>query len=261
MDELTLELIASYLDGKMAPDERLAFKKKISETPELEKEVLLSKKIHSHFEDPYHQDPIPENKHTQNLRDVLASNEAKSIKDTIKEVGVAYTQLQDSNKKPFRFWMFAAAAILVLFFTVNLFLDTNTGDLYANYYNNQDVPSMIKRDADSTLLTRGVTAFHATNFEEAVILFEQYEVENTIDDTAFYILKGTAYSKIGDITNALVSYDKFIAYQSLDSSKGLWFKALAYLKEGKTKEAKITLSSIGKNDFNFKEAQELIKEL
>ena len=260
MDESKLELIASYLDGTMTPEERLSFEILVNEDPVLEKELLLSKKIHHHFENPYQEEAIPDNAYTQQLKETLASDEAKKIKETIKEIGSKY-QEEHSNVALVRPWMYAAAAVLILFFAVNFFLNTSTADMYATYYNDKDVPSIIQRDGEKTLLSQGVNAFHANNFEEAVRLFEDYETENAISNTGFYILKGIAYSHIGDLESATKSFDKCIASKSLDSSKGLWFKALAFVKADEVEKAKNTLLQIGDNDFNYKKAQELLANL
>lgn len=261
LDESLLQRIAFYLDDKMTTEERRSFEALVRKTPELEKELLLSKKLHHHFENGYQEDTIPLNEYTKKLRTELSSDDAKKIKGTIREIGLEYEKEKRNSNSFFRPWMFAAAAAIVLFFAVNYFLDTSNEALYANYYNNDDVPSLIQRDAEQTLLTQGVAAFYDNDNTEAIRLFEKYETQNTIKNDAYYIIKGTSYSKIGDLNNAIKAYDTFIASASLDRSKGIWFKALAYLKADMPNESKTTLLLIKEKDFNYKEAQELLDKL
>ncbi|MCH9661213.1 MAG: hypothetical protein K0U54_09910, partial [Bacteroidetes bacterium] len=109
----------------------------------------------------------------------------------------------------------------------------------------------------------GVLAFQKEEYPEALQHFEVYKSKGLHLNDAVYLYSGMSHIALGDFESGHSDFDILIASNSLDASKGLWFKALAYLKANDTHKAKQMLLEIlsDSSNFNTTKAQELFEEL
>jgi tetratricopeptide (TPR) repeat protein len=262
-DELNLK-IEAYLGDNMSPEEVSVFKKQMENDPSLKNEVKLAKQVNHHLRDDSNSDPVSENEYTREIRSFLQSDEAKTYKKTLLEVKEEYKA--NAVKTGKRNYFLVAAAVAALIITtagIIFFNQNNTKDLYAEYYSNSDLPSLIKRSSSNDKLATGVITFKNLNFSEAILNFEAYKNSTTEINPAVYLYEGVSYFQLDKYDAALEEFNKMIASNSLDSSKGLWFKMLTYLKMGDKKMANVVLNEILKDpsNFNYSRALELKKEL
>lgn len=261
MEEIQLQKIESYLGGTMPQEKIIPFELEMESNAQLKEAVILSKQLNHHLAGHYIKEVVPSNEYTQKLKAVLNSDDAITIKNTIRQVGEEYRLSKAIPKKSNLLWVVSIAAILVLFVGLNFFNQTSGEELYAQYYNSGDVPSMIMRDGEITNLSKGVEAFEAGQYKDALDLFSLISSETSTQETALTIYKGIAYSQTNNLEAAISQFDQVINSNSLDASKGLWFKGLTYLKSGDKGAAKQVLGQLEQGEFNYGKAQEIIDEL
>jgi len=200
------------------------------------------------------------------LEDYLKSDGAKEIKTAIKSVNDNYVNVTSSNKKSYFSYLAIAASIIVLvgYFMFNS--SPNNMELYAQYNDWSNLPSFTTRgDSDNKLLVSGEKAFLDSNYLKAKNYFEEFlntsEEKNANANALLYY--GITNIELGDFTKALESFNKLIASETLDSSKGYWYKALMYLKmddkASAIKELKIIVTDA--SNYNYTVAKELLSKL
>jgi len=262
-DQLRLK-IEAYLGDSMSPEEALAFEQQMAEDPQLKEEVLLSRQANLHLTGNFDSEH-PNNKYTQELRSFLDSDEAKKLKSTIQRVGNEHKLESKGAHQRRRYLLVAATVALLIVSSIGFFFlkDPGPEKLFAQYYTNDDLPSVITRDDGLTLFENGVLAFQDANFQEALEYFEQYENETGSKEVSLSLYRGATYLELNNSEAAIQEFDQVIASNSLDRSKGLWFKAMAYLKskdETKAIEMLIEITEDASN-FNAEEAMDILAKL
>ncbi|MDY8138110.1 hypothetical protein [Aquimarina sp. 2201CG5-10] len=255
--------IERYISGSMSAEEVRLFEEQIAKDISLRDEVLLSKQINHHYKNNKNQTLSPDNQFTRDLKDFIESEESEQIKTRISSISKTYHNKNTFSRKKFLF--VAATIVLLAMTTFSLILfNTDTPDeLFAQYYHKEDLPSLVKRERQVSILTQGVIAFHENDFEKSAKLLQEYQTQEKNLNPSVYIYSGMAYTQLEDYDLALKEFDKMINANTIDSSKGLWFKALAYLKMNDLKNLETTLKSITSSSSNFKylEAKELLDKL
>ena len=261
-DHLKLK-IESYIGNAMSDEEKVLFEQQMKSDAELKKEVSLAKEI-NHF---LRGEAINEHKETADTKEMttfLKSEDAKNIEKTLLKVKYEYKASTIKPKKK-NYFLIAASIALFLISSMAYYIHNQSTPqkLYAQYYSVTDLPSVLKRGIQQDNLIKGVLKFKESDYIEALKLFDSYK--NTTNDVnpSVYLYTGIANMELEKYDNALVSFDNMIQSNSIDKSKGLWFKALLYLKKQDKVNATIVLEKIvAKNtNFKFKEAQELLKKL
>jgi len=261
-DELTNK-IESYVLGVMPEEQRALFEAEILANPTLRKEVELVEQLNNHLMDDFHSGTVQESEYTGELRSFFNSNEAKEIKNKIRKVNDEYKLSSQPRKRKF----FNVAAVLVALLMGSfgyLFFAPISGEkMFNSYYSESDLPSVVKRGGEGNPLVQGVISFKDQNYKEAIISFKLYKESSEDIDPTVYLYHGISFLETDEIQLALAEFNKMIASESLDRSKGLWFKALAYIKIEDKEAAKIVLNKIASNssNFNYEEALELIEKL
>ncbi len=263
MDDILKLKIEAYISNSMSKEEMYSFEKQLENDAELKKEVELAKEL-NHF---LKGDVI--NKHSdtelsKKINTFLGSEEAGNLESKLLKVKNEYksAQVKPKNKK----YLLAAATIAFLLISSvsYFFMNQNTTEkLFAQYYSVNDLPSVIKRGNNQDQFTEGVLKFKTLDYKEALKLFDSYKNTDNDLNPSVYLYAGIANMELELYNKALLEFDKMVRSNSIDRSKGLWFKALLYLKKQDEVNAKITLGKIAENskNFKFKETEEILKKL
>lgn len=251
------EQITRYLEGMMTSEEMSSFEDQLLSDTELKKEFDLYKAIDNHYQGI--SDPISQTVDTSTLETYFKSDEAKSIKDSLERVGKMY----NSNKQSFKFPRMIAASVIGLMICISGYFLLKKDNLYNEYYSSSDLPSLVSRGSDNTILEQTVVAFNNKEYDKVIDLSNDYTANNTIVNVNVYVYRGLAYSELGDISNAIQEFNKLITSDSIDSSKGLWFMAMTYLKNDNQEQAKQVLKKVveDQENFNYNKAVSLLEEL
>jgi len=264
MEEKIYNKIEAYLGGDMPPEEIILFEKQIEENSELKKEVTLYNDLNYHLGEQSLNKDFPDTEYTKTLNTFLQGDEASQVKKDLKQAKELYSKKELFFNR-YKTRILSSAAVILLFIAVRVvwFPNVNSDALYLDYYNTSDLPSLVQRDDSKNALSNGVEAFQNDKFENAITIFENYEQTETDINYNMFLYKGISYSELNNVEAAIKAFDIVANSDLLDKSKGLWFKALTYLKFEDKINAKKTLGVITSNasNFKFKEAQELLKEI
>lgn len=261
-DDLKVK-IAAYIAGNLSSEEVDVLEEAIANNPELKEEVALERQMYLHINGEAPNGDSPENDYTQSLRSFMRSNEAKELNTKILK---SRTEYRNKRRKQRNLKVILAAAVVTLLFIAGkglIFPKNQTpGELYDQYYRTEDLPSFRKRGTDKSTLQEAITLFNNYEYKEALGLFNTYMDKEEDVSLSIHVYSGISYTALEDEQHATEEFDKLINSKSIDRSKGLWFKALSYLKLG-NKERAIEALEILKNKrgFKYKETQLLLEQL
>ncbi len=263
MDDILKLKIEVYISNSMSKEEMHSFEKQLENDAELKKEVELAKEL-NHF---LKSDVI--NKHSdtelaKKINTFLESDEASKLENKLLKVKNEYkTALAKSKSK--KYLLVAASIAFLLISSISYFFlqQNNSKKLFAQYYSVNDLPSVIKRSDQQDALIQGVLKFKKLDYKEALKMFDSYKNADNDINPSVYLYAGISNMELAQYDKALLEFDNIILSNSIDRSKGLWFKALLYLKKQDKVNAKIILEKIVKNgsNFKFKQAKELLEIL
>ncbi len=264
MEDQIYKKIEAYLGGDMPLEEAILFEKQMEEDSVLKKEVTLYNDLNYHLGEQSLNKDFPDTEYTKTLNTFLQGDEASQVKKDLKQAKELYSR-KGSFFNRYKTRILSSAAVILLFIAVRVvwFPNVNSDALYLDYYNTSDLPSLVQRDDSKNALSNGVEAFQNDKFENAITIFENYEQTETDINYNMFLYKGISYSELNNVEEAIKAFDVFANSDLLDNSKGLWFKALTYLKINDKVKAKNVLEQIIKNsnNFKYKEAKQLLDVL
>ncbi len=265
MEQDIYQKIEAYLGGEMTPGEQREFELAMSQDLELQKEVRLSNEINHHLNEKswLYSEEAKDDKTKQELEEYIKSEEAILLKSKISEVGDRFKKRKHQRRR-FFYTGGAIAAIFILgFFVTNLFFDQKSNAaLYNEYYTDMDLPSLVKRGSQNKLLQDGIVAFKAKEYKEAITAFQKYMDTSKDENPLIHAYIGFSHLETNQIEKSLNSFDTLLRSDSIDRSRGLWYKALAYLKDNRIEASKKVLSKIigDSLNYNYKKAKELLDD-
>jgi len=270
-DNSIYDQIESFISGKMNEDEKHLFESKIQSDQNLRKEVDLHRSLKTLSKDTDWNliEDVKDNIEFNKIRDIRRSKKYIDLELSIREVGDQYFENEKKTKRQ-RTWLYyagAAVAVICISFFINYYNNPSTNALYKEYGNWNDLPSLIVQSDDENILAKGEQFFLDAEYEKAIVIFS-----NKLQNTSIqrqnhdpYILSylGASYLGLNDYENAILTFDKLLDSNTIDSSKGYWYKAMVYLKQGNKQkigeQLKIILQS--RRNYNFHKAEELCKKL
>jgi len=251
-----------YLQGKMSSSEAVEFESLLNENQDLKEEFSILSDMHNHFGGDTTSIEIPENEYTEKLRSALGNEDSAEIKNKLKKARLEYEKSKGSRTNYFRI---AASIVFVLLFgsAIYFFMDSEKSNLYADFYDPSDLPSVISRSNDNSNVSKAIIEFQNKNYMKALELLDISTETTTNSDIPFLLYHGMASLETGNLDKALSKFNAVINSNSIDRSKGYWFKALAYLKVGEDESAQLVLREIvaNPNYFNHKKARDLLDQL
>jgi len=263
MDDIIKLKIESYISNSMSEEEVSSFEKQLENDAVLKKEVELAKEL-NHFLKGDLINSHSDTKLSTKINTFLESEEATDLENKLLKVKNEYKETHLKSRKK-KYLLVAASIAFFLISSIGYFFlnQNNTEKLFAQYYSVSDLPSVIKRANNQDQLIEGVLKFKALDYKEAIKLFDSYKNTDNDLNPSVYLYSGIVNMELKQYDKAILEFDKIILSNSIDNSKGLWFKALLYLKKRDKVNAKITLEKIVENssNFKFKEAKELLEVL
>lgn len=263
-DELYKE-IETYLGGDMSPEVMLRFEERIQGSEVLKKEVDLYDDLNHYLGKKRLNKDVPNNEYTKTLNDFLESEEAKAVREKLDAAKKKYYHKKNFfNRNRHVFTASAAVILLMIVMRITVFPSNQSIDaLYAEYYNANDLPSLVKRGDSQSDLYNGVLSFQNKSYKEALVNFETYENTSTEINTLMFLYKGMSYLELNENDKAIKAFKVVSNSNQLDSSRGFWFEVLVYLKLEDKLKVKEALEKVISNpsNFKFKEAKELLNDL
>ena len=153
------------------------------------------------------------------------------------------------------------AASLALLFTIYMFNqnDVSADTLAQQYLSTHSIqhPGGFKGAANfDANRAQAIMAFNEGDFEKAALQFD--EIASPNEEDLHYL--GLAYLKNGQYQKAIENLIKGAEKTSRYREEANWFLSLAYLLDGQDANAKYWLDQIKKGDWQFEQAQDLLKK-
>ena len=260
MEDKTLHKIEAYLAGNLSDQELEVFEMELRESAELQEQLALSRRINAHFNDETILAEGMESTRAKEYIDFLESAEADALKDQIANDHKKFAV--SDKKKNSKSYLLIAASIVVLLTSALflLFQNPSSEKLYAQYYSDSDLPSVINRGEEVGSLEKGVLSFQESQFEEAIAFLKQ-PTNDEDKEVARRLYLGMSYVENQEYERGIQEFDLVVSANSIDATRGLWFKAITYLKMDNKSRAMEVLKMLEPGNFNFDKAQRLLEEL
>ncbi|WP_055447817.1 tetratricopeptide repeat protein [Lacinutrix mariniflava] len=266
-----LQQIEDYLNGTMTKAQTFAFETQIKENADLAKALGINKKMRLQYSDE-EWDFVKDYKNRKKINELevlLKSNELQDKKKAIQNAGDLYfNKVKPENEirrnKSLPFLAIAASIVLLIGYFTFFNNDLTNQEIYAQHNSWEELPSLVSRsETNSSLLSNGESAFINKDYKLAEEHFNAYVSNKKEVNINALLYLGVSQLELENYNSALKSFQKIIDSNTLDQSKGYWYKALVYLKMDDEKNTINTLNSIVKDskNFNFVKAEKLLKEL
>ncbi|WP_299384116.1 tetratricopeptide repeat protein [uncultured Lacinutrix sp.] len=266
-----LQNIEDYLNGKMNANEIKTFENQINDNQEFYEAVKINKKLKLQY-DETNWDFIEDNKSNTKLNELealLKSNEFQDKKKAIQTASASYFKNEEvkklNNNKPKLYYLLAFAAAVIVFLGVFFNDSTSTNqEIYSDNSKWEELPSLVSRsEINVDLLSAGENAFNNKNYVLAKENFTSFINDDyQVNPTALLYL-GISQLELENYNEALNSFQKIAESNTLDQSKGYWYRALTYFKMDDRANAIKELEIIVKSskNHNFEKAKKLLKKL
>ena len=155
----------------------------------------------------------------------------------------------------------AAGFILMIFSLFLLRPSSSNMEGVASSYLEQVVvyhPGSMKGAGDNQKnWSRAVEAFNNNNYADAAKYFSM--IENPTEEDLFY--SGVASLLTKNPQEAIAKFETIRGKDSIYQEATNWYLSIAFLLEGQQKKAKVLLSKIQPSEWNYNQAQELMKKI
>ena len=265
LSENLLKQADKYLEKLMSESENAAFEIELSNNTELQEYLAINKELGIQLDNKDWQFvDASKSPQVKDLEDYFKSEEAQSLKTVLSKVGDKYkdTSKPKSNNNIKRYTFFAIAASVVLL--IGLFFLNNNQNIYNDYNSWQELPSLIERGhSESATLQDAEQAFIAKDYVSANSFYSKYLKETEVINVNVYLYLGITQLELNQKDKALSTFEAILTSDSIDFSKGYWYKTLVYLKAKDKNNAIKQLKLIVKDSTNYKfsEAEKILKQL
>ncbi len=260
-----LELkIEKYLEGAMTPEETLVFENEMDINEALKNEVLLTEDLNLFLKN--------RSDNTIVIEDVPSQEEKETrehiakIHNTYKNHTEASLKIKKKKNNSTVISLFVGVAAVFIIFVGFYFSSVNTtssSELYASYYEDNDLPSFTTRSSDGDLLSNATTNYREGNIDKGLSQFENYINTTANVDPLAYIYTGMIYAEKDQLEEAISQLEVLENSNSIDAERAYWFKAMVYLKFDDKKNAIKNLKVLQSTHSNYKKTQvnDLLEEL
>jgi len=259
-------LIERFLKGELTLDEKDGFNQRLDTDSEFREKVQLEKQLLEALnEDSWSSIKNLDNRQElEEYQELFKSDNIQELKKTIAEIG--YKNELENRINPKRNWYFysAVAALLVvsLMVYVNVNQTPSLENLYTDYLDSTELPSLVTRDNTNVSINNAEALFTNENYDEAIVAYTDLIEKMPSNKGTLYLYKGVSQMKLNKFADAEKTFDKLMTSESLDATKAYWYKALLYLKMKDRNQASDVLKVIIDNRyFNYKKAVVLLEDL
>ena len=204
-------LIERFLRNQLSEEELLDFNNRLEKDLDFLEKLKLEEQMFkaldddqwSYFEDGDHEE-------VKAYRQTVETNDLQNLKKTLTEIGSDYKT--PNTKGSIIKFVYLAAAVIAIFFAVNIFLDKelSNNELYYKYSNYDDLPSFVVRSDSSNLkLVEAQKSFEAKAYGLALKVFEA-ELENQKTNGDLFVYTGLTQAELGQFRSADSTFSKLM---------------------------------------------------
>jgi len=257
------QIIDDYLNNRLSREDLIAFEKQLFVNHDLAEEVRINKNLFALHETEAWEDIKVLNKDGIAYQEYLLSDDAQKIKAAISTANNNYNRKSISPFKNYRWYGVAASLVLLIAFSYTFTANQNSPqNLYDDYSNLSELPSLTQRSDADKLLSDAEKLFLDEQFLGAVRSLELYDEKYVSKSANTLLYKGMCYLELKQYSKAKQVFAILQNSDSLDKNKAHWYLALTSLKQGNTAGTKKTLKLIIANSyFNHHKAKQLLAKM
>lgn len=254
------QMIEDYLSGRLSKEDYNAFKKELFENHSLAEEVNINRNLFALYNTDSWEEISVLNEDGENYKNYLLSNDAQNIKNAINNAQGTYKRQAIFPIKLYKWYGAAASVVLLIAFSYIFTSNQNSPEnLYADFSNLSELPSLTQRSDADKLLSDAEELFLNKEYLGAVRSLELHNEKYNSSSSNTLLYRGMCYLELNDYSKAEELFNSLKNGKSLDNKKAYWYLALTFLKQNKTKETKRTLQIIVENSYyNHNKAKELL---
>ena len=266
-------LIEKQLREGLSEDEKAIFLSKLAGDDAFRQEYELEKQLHENLNETDWN--LIEDKDADAVREyteLFRSEESTELAALLTDIAAKRKDQQPAKGKSRQliWYIGIAATLLIGIMTLVLLLSQGPetpSELYAVYMDLTEVPSLIERGSEtdsmiSEALGEAQSQFENGQYAQALVAFDRIIQQTGERSGTIMIYQGIALMETNQYDAANETFETLINSNSIDATKGYWYKALLLLKQEKTRESKALLEKISsENLYNAKRAKVLLQEL
>ncbi|MGB1269594.1 MAG: hypothetical protein ACPG45_07625 [Flavobacteriaceae bacterium] len=257
------QMIDDYICGRLSKDDLTAFENQLREDSGLAEEVAINKNLFALHDSSSWEEITTLNKDGKLYENYLLSKDGQHIKKAINQAQHSYKQQTTSPIKLYKWYAAAASVVLLIAFSYIFTSNQNSPEnLYADFSNLSELPSLTQRSDADKLLSDAEELFLNKQYIAAVRSLELYNEKYNTSTSNTLLYKGICYLELNDFSKATTQFNTLKNSNSLDRNKAFWYLALTSLKQKNIKETKRLLQLIvNESYFNHQKAEELLSIL
>lgn len=229
-------LIISYFESNLTPQEKVLFDKLMQTEPSFAKSVAFEKKV----------------------KKAITLEERKTLKQELKT-------LEDRKwqKSPKKHWGYIAASIVVLLGLSLFFIDQSPSNdkLYASFFEPYPniVAPLVRSSSQKNLKNDAFSAYELGDYKKASQLF--YELSSKTGEEYAMFYNAMSLMMI-DQTESAGQILADTSWSPEYHEKSIWYLALCYLKQKESEKTKTLLQTIiAAQGYNSQKAEELLNKI
>ncbi|PHS06583.1 MAG: hypothetical protein COA88_10280 [Kordia sp.] len=257
------QMIDDYLNDRLSREDLIAFEKQLFTDHDLAEEVSINKNLFALHETEVWEDITILNKDGIAYQEYLLSDDAQKIKAAINNAKCKYKHHSITPIKRYRWHSIAASLVLLIAFSYTFTSNQNTPEnLYADFSNLSELPSLTQRSDADKLLSDTEKLFLNKQYLGAVRSLELYDEKYSSQSANTLLYKGMCYLELKQYSKAKHVFNTLKNSDALDKNKAYWYLALTSLKQENIKDTKKTLKFIiDSSYYNNQKAEQLLAKL
>jgi len=257
------QMIDDYLNNRLSREDLIVFEKQLFTDHDLAEEVRINKNLFALHETEAWEDIKILNNDGIAYQEYLLSDDAQKMKAAINNASNKYKRNSITPIKRYRWYGVAASLALLIAFSYTFTSNQNTPEnLYADYSNLSELPSLTQRSDADKLLSDAEKLFTDKQYLGAVRSLELYSEKYKSKSANPLLYKGMCHLELKQYSKAKHIFNTLKNSDALDKNKAHWYLALTSLKQKDIVSTKKTLKLIIDNSYyNNTKAQQLLAKL
>ena len=246
------EAIQQYLVGTLSPEEKAAFDAKMEADPELEAEFLLHKNLDAlrYEREDELQDGLAILQQLQVGKNVMPNPEPEKVEAPTRKPAKRIVM------NPIWKQLAGIAAMFLIPIFIWFLWPTN---LYEKHVQHAKL-ELIDMGEKEDLKLKLQTAYNNKNYKVALGYCKEY-LQQEPNDYDVILAKGICHLELNQFEEALIIFEQYASSEADDKIKGEWYQAMTYLKKGGKEECKTILKKMQGRDYKEGEIAALLKAL
>lgn len=267
------QLISDFLNGRLSTIQIKEVENRMENDAAFKGQVLIERQLFETLNpDDWSFVKQVSSKKIDAYKTLYNSETTKKFKANLNTINQEYQGTQKTqnsyltSKINWKIYVTAAAVLLVVFSLLFLLPNTKTPQqLYAESLNLSELPSITVRGeiGSKNSLTKAQNAFESGAYKDALELLSSEEHAFKKRRGILLLYKGISHMELENYDEALKNFNTLSSSNLIDAPKGIWYKALLFLKKGDTNMVRESLNVIilDPNHYKYTEAKKILEQL